>query len=160
MLLCFNIRANDHISVTEVTHHNNPRKVTYIKNFKMSQLQLAPSDSVKLNMLFMLNEDCADEYDLFLTTLFIKWRREGSPIDNVTLDENTMIRPVHGNVEVTFHQKNEIVQKKKGVIVVKVRNVCNDSSKVNVVMESNENILRIGEKGKWKMLNPHETSEL
>ena len=86
MLLCFNVKANDNLQINEITHHNNPRKVRYLKNFKMSNLQLSPSDSIKLNLLFMLDEDCIDDYDLFLTTLFIKWRREDSPIDNVTLD--------------------------------------------------------------------------
>lgn len=136
MMLAFNVKANDNIFITEIGHHNNPRKVRYLKNFKNANLQLGPSDSVKLNMLFMLDEDCEEENGIFLTTLFVKWRREGSPFDNTTLDENTIIRTIPGTAEVTFKQSTEFSQKKKGTFIVKVRNGRNDSGKVRVSMDS------------------------
>jgi hypothetical protein len=111
MLLCFNVKANDHIDVTEVTHHNNPRKVKYFKNFKMAHFHLAPADSIKLNLLFELGEECRDEFDLFLTTLFIKWRRSDSPTDNITLDDNTLVHPIQDQVEVSFRQREEFHRK-------------------------------------------------
>ena len=153
MLLCFNVKANDQIHISEITHHNNPRKVTYYKNFKMTDLHLAPAEAVKLNMIFELPQECQGELDLFLTTLFIKWRRHDSPIDNITLDEHTLVHPQEGKVEVTFHQKQNFLHRQKGQVIVKVRNLCNDQNNVHVLMDSNENLMRIGEKGKWKLLD-------
>ena len=54
MIACFNIKTNDHVDIVEITHHNNPRKIMYYKNFKMADFHLSPSDAIKLNLLFEL----------------------------------------------------------------------------------------------------------
>jgi len=136
MLLCFNVKSNDNIDITEITHHNNPRKVKYYKNFKLVNIHLSPGDSIKLNLLFELGDDCTDEFDLFLTTLFIKWRRKESPVDNITLDENTIVQPSTGLVEVSYHQREDLVRKTKGGLLVRVRNLCSDPNNIKVTMDS------------------------
>lgn len=156
----FNVKSNDHIVITEITHHNNPRKIKYHKNFKANNFELAPAETVKLNMIFELAEDCADELELFLTTLLIKWRRQGSPIDNVTLDDNTLIHPTRGVLSVSFAQKQQIVSRKKGSIFVKVENLRNEPNNVYVSMDSNEQLMRIGVKGKWQLLQGFGSCEI
>ena len=72
----------------ELGHHNNPRKIRYYKNIRMSSTHLEPTQVLKLNMMFELAPECLDDLELFLTTLFIKWRRPTQPIptDNIHLD--------------------------------------------------------------------------
>ena len=48
------------------------------------------------------------------------------------------------------------MRKKKGGIQVKVRNLCTDPNNIKVTMETSENVMRVGEKTKWKLLNGFE----
>lgn len=42
-LLCFYIKSTENIVIKELGHHNNPRKIKYLKNIKMNDIRLAPS---------------------------------------------------------------------------------------------------------------------
>jgi hypothetical protein len=57
-LLCFYIKASEEIEIKELGHHNNPRKIKYLKNIKMGSFRLAPLENLKVNILFEVNEDC------------------------------------------------------------------------------------------------------
>ena len=54
MIACFNVKTNDHADVIEITHHNNPRKILYYKNFKGGDIHLSPADNIRFNLVFEL----------------------------------------------------------------------------------------------------------
>ena len=69
-------------------------------------------------------------------TLFVNWRRTGSKIENVFLDEATTINARQDKVNINFEQKNVIAQRKKGSLFVKVSNLTTEPTNVYIMMES------------------------
>ena len=110
------------------------------------------SDIVQLNLLFEVPYECAQEFDLFLTTLFIKWRRPGSSIDNITLDEHTIIHPTPPLLDIQIVQPAPLLRRQKGSIVVRIKNLQKDANNVYVSLDSSDNLMRIGERGRWQLL--------
>jgi hypothetical protein len=62
----------------------------------------------------------------------------------VFLDEKININPSNDKLLIAFEQNQELVKRKKSYLSVKLQNLTKDSLNVRVVMESTENLHRIG----------------
>lgn len=60
------------------------------------------------------------------------------------LDEKININPSNDKLLIAFEQNQELLKRKKSYLSVKLQNLTKDSLNVRVVMESTENIHRIG----------------
>ncbi len=60
------------------------------------------------------------------------------------LDEKININPSNDKLLIAFEQNQELVKRKKSYLSVKLQNLTKDSLNVRVVMESTENLHRIG----------------
>ena len=67
-----------------------------------------------------------------------------SSIENVFQDEDTLISPLQDKISVNLEQKYLIQKRKKGTLWVKVRNLTTEPTNIYVMMDSTEQILRIG----------------
>ena len=86
--------------------------------------------------------------------MFIKWRRiqESIPIDNVYLDNETLVNAISDKALVTFQTNMQIYKKQKASIAVSIQNLTKQSMTAFVMMESTEYLLRIGEKSKVRQI--------
>lgn len=60
------------------------------------------------------------------------------------LDEKININPSNDKLLIAFEQNQELVKRKKSHLSVKLQNLTKDALNVRVVMESTENLHRIG----------------
>lgn len=60
------------------------------------------------------------------------------------LDEKININPSNDKLLIAFEQNQELVKRKKSYLSVKLQNLTKDALNVRVVMESTENLHRIG----------------
>ena len=60
------------------------------------------------------------------------------------LDEKINIHPSNDKLLIAFEQNQELLKRKKSYLSVKLQNLTKDSLNVRVVMESTENLHRIG----------------
>lgn len=120
----------------------------------MTNTRLSNGQNLKVNLLFEINQDCQNQLQLFLTTLFIKWNRIDNviPVDNIFLDDETKINAINDRALITFEQKTEIIRRKKTNLYIKIQNLTKNPININAFMDSTENILRIGEKNKTRVL--------
>lgn len=67
-------------------------------------------------------------------TLFVTWRRPGSKIENIFLDDATTINAKQDKISIYFEQKNIIAQRKKGSLFVKVSNLTTEPTNIYIMM--------------------------
>ena len=94
--------------------------------------------------------------------MIIKWTRVGneSSIENGFLDEQIKINAINEKIGISFEQPHEIIKRKKAFLSIKLHNLTNTNLAVKAVMESTENLARIGEKSKLQLLYPKEKAVL